>query len=165
VNRADLLRLFAWDAWANRAALESIRGASLGASLGAASGAPRRALAIAAHLAGAGRLWLDRLHGDPPSIAVWPEFSIDQCAAALGELERGWTAYLGRLTDAELDRRVAYTNSKGERWENRVRDVLLHVTHHGGYHRGQIALLVRDSGAAPAYTDYIEAVRRGSVEE
>lgn len=161
VNQDELRRLFEWDAWANRAALESIRGATDGAGGAANAGALPRALRIAAHLSGAGRLWLDRLHGDPPSMDVWPTLSIDQCAEAFGELDRAWSAYLGQLSDAELERRVAYVNSKRERWENAVRDILIHVTHHASYHRGQIALLVRDSGASPAYTDYIEAVRRG----
>ena len=164
MNQDELRRLFEWDAWANHAALESIRTATDGAGGAANAAALPRALRIAAHLFGAGRLWLDRLHGDPPSMDVWPVLSIDQCAESFGELDRAWSAYLGKLSDAELRRRVAYVNSKGERWENMVRDVLIQVTHHGCYHRGQIALLVRDSGASPAYTDYIEAVRRGVLQ-
>lgn len=161
MTRDDFRRLFAWDAWSNLASLESIRAATDGEGGAAAVGPLPRALRIAAHLVGAMRLWLDRLHGNPPSMDVWPTLSIDQCAASFAEVDRAWIDYLGGLTEAELQRVVSYVNSKGERWENSVRDILMHVTHHGGYHRGQIALLVRDSGAAPAYTDYIEAVRRG----
>ena len=58
----------------------------------------------------------------------------------------------------------SYTNSKGELWENRVLDVLSHVLLHSAYHRGQIALEIRRSGSAPAYTDYIHAVRQGLLE-
>ncbi|HEY6147556.1 MAG TPA: DinB family protein [Thermoanaerobaculia bacterium] len=39
----------------------------------------------------------------------------------------------------------------------------MHVVIHGGYHRGQIAAELRAAGFTPAYTDYIEAVRRGRV--
>ena len=161
----DFRRLFEWDAWSNRAALESIRTATDGEGGAAAVGSLPRALRIAAHLVGAMRLWLDRLHGNPPSMDVWPTLSIVECAAAFAEVDQSWREYLSRLTDTELGRRVSYVNSKGERWENSVRDILLHVTHHGSHHRGQIALLVRDSGSAPAYTDYIEAVRRGVLGE
>jgi uncharacterized damage-inducible protein DinB len=35
---------------------------------------------------------------------------------------------------------------------------------HSGYHRGQIAAAVRESGGEPAYTDYIHAVRQGLIE-
>jgi uncharacterized damage-inducible protein DinB len=45
-----------------------------------------------------------------------------------------------------------------------VEDVLTHVLFHSAYHRGQIALQMRASGAEPAYTDFIHAVRKGFVE-
>ena len=41
----------------------------------------------------------------------------------------------------------------------------MHVTMHSAYHRGQIAMVLRDSGVAPPYTDYIQAVRAHHVEE
>jgi uncharacterized damage-inducible protein DinB len=93
MTQGDFRRLFAWDAWSNRAALESIRAATDDAG-GAASVALPRALRIAAHLVGAMRLWLDRLHGDPPSMDVWPTLSIDQCAASFAEVDRAWSAYV-----------------------------------------------------------------------
>ena len=152
MTRALLRSLLAYDAWANRAAVESF---------GAAEALPPRAQAILAHLVGAGRLWQDRLLGVPSSIAVWPDLTPAQCDAAFREMEATWAAYLGTLRERDLDRRISYTNTKGEHWENSIRDILLHVTLHGSYHRGQIATLLRQAGAAPAYTDYIEAVRRG----
>lgn len=44
-----------------------------------------------------------------------------------------------------------------------MEDVLTHVIMHSVYHRGQIAAEVRASGSEPAYTDFIEAIRRGFV--
>jgi uncharacterized damage-inducible protein DinB len=44
-----------------------------------------------------------------------------------------------------------------------VRDILMHVLMHGVYHRGQIAAAVRDRAGEPAYTDFIEAVRKGKL--
>jgi uncharacterized damage-inducible protein DinB len=40
-----------------------------------------------------------------------------------------------------------------------VDDILLHVALHGSYHRGQVALLVREAANKPAPTDYIGFVR------
>jgi uncharacterized damage-inducible protein DinB len=40
---------------------------------------------------------------------------------------------------------------------------LIHVLFHSAYHRGQIALQMRASGLTPAYTDFIHAVRQGSL--
>ncbi|MEK7317092.1 MAG: DinB family protein [Candidatus Eisenbacteria bacterium] len=148
-------RLFAYDAWGNRATLESIRLATISPS--------SRACALVAHLVGAGRLWLDRLNGRPGSTEVWPPLSLDQCEIGFSDLETAWRSYLDGLKPADLERKISYTNSRGERWENTIGDVLMHVTLHGTYHRGQIAMQVRESGNVPAYTDYIEATRRGHL--
>ncbi len=148
-------KLFQYDAWGNRATLDSLR---------LSTQAPTsRACAITAHLVGSGRLWLDRLEGRAPTTEVWPALSLEQCDSGFRELEAAWGRYLDGLKPADLDRKFAYVNTKGENWESTVRDVLMHVILHGTYHRGQIAMLVRQSGHAPAYTDFIEATRRGLV--
>ena len=146
-------RLFAYDAWGNRAALESLRLATLAPT--------SRACALVGHLVGAGRLWLDRLNERPASMEVWPALPLERCEAEFRELDAAWKKYLDGLESEDLERKIAYTNTKGERWENTIADVMTHMTLHGTYHRGQIAMLVRESGNAPAYTDFIEATRRG----
>ena len=146
-------RLLAYDAWANREALVSLQ---------AAGNPPPKAVKLLAHLVGAGRLWLARLEGSrekPP--AVWPELSLEDAARGVEELAARWRGFLAG--GPELQRKVSYTNSKGEPWTSSVADILMHVVIHGGYHRGQIASELRAAGFAPAYTDYIEAVRRGRV--
>jgi uncharacterized damage-inducible protein DinB len=40
-----------------------------------------------------------------------------------------------------------------------VEDILLQIFLHGTYHRGQVALLLRQGEATPAPTDYIAYVR------
>ena len=72
-----------------------------------------------------------------------------------------WRKELDRTSESGLSRRVSYVNSKGENWENGAGDILLHAVMHSVYHRGQIASDLRDAGFEPAYTDFIEAVRRG----
>ena len=150
-------RLFAYDAWGNRVALASFREAP--------ATPPARALAILGHLVGAGTLWLDRLEGRPPAMEVWPRLTVDECEAGFQSLATAWNAFIDRLGPDDLDRSVVYTNTKGEPWESRLEDILAHVALHGSYHRGQIALLMRQAGQVPAYTDYIEATRRGYLSE
>ena len=151
----DVKRLLAYDAWANREAVASLR---------AADHPPPKALTTLAHLVGAGRLWLARLEGSagkPP--AVWPDLSLDEASAGVEELAGHWRAYAAGLDEPALAKTVSYTNSKGEPWTSTVGDILTHVVIHGGYHRGQIASDLRGAGFTPAYTDYIEAVRRGLI--
>jgi uncharacterized damage-inducible protein DinB len=81
----------------------------------------------------------------------------------LAELAGAWEAILTSPGDVALSREVSYVNSKGEPWTSAVKDVLTHVVTHSAYHRGQIAAEMRRAGHEPAYTDFIEAVRRGLV--
>jgi uncharacterized damage-inducible protein DinB len=147
-------RLLEHDAWANAAALASLR---VGPS-------PDQARAWMAHIVGAEHLWLARLHQRPPELAVWPELDLDACATQLTELAGEWMAYLASLDEEGLADGVAYRNSKGEFWTSTVGDILTHVVLHAAYHRGQIAAAVRQAGGEPAYTDFIHAVRMGLIE-
>jgi uncharacterized damage-inducible protein DinB len=150
-----LCRQFAYDDWASREVL---------AGLGASPHPPARPLQLLAHILSAERLWLERLTQQPQSLPVWPEFSLDQCEAQIAALGKLWPEYLGQLSPAKLSEKVTYKNSKGEPWTSAVEDILTHVVLHSSYHRGQIASLMRASGAIPAYTDFIHAVRQGLVE-
>ena len=148
-------RLFAYDYWANVEALKSIRLATLEPS--------SRTCAVVAHIVGAAQVWLDRLQGRPQSSEVWPNLTLAECEKRFGEVRDGYSAYLDGLKAADLTRKISYKNTKGEPWDSEIGDVLMHVAMHGTYHRGQIASQVRAAGAIPAYTDFIEARRRGVV--
>lgn len=146
-HAVDFQHLFNYNDWANREEVSR---------LGALDVA--RANRILAHIVGTEWLWLTRLRDAEPRLEVWPELTIEQCATEIDSLRDAWSGYLHH---APLDAVIDYTNSKGERWSNRVSDVLTHVVLHGGYHRGQIATIVRDAGNEPAYTDYIHCMRNG----
>jgi uncharacterized damage-inducible protein DinB len=147
-------RLLRYDAWANGETLASLRRGE----------PPDRALKWMGHIIGAGALWLARLKDEPPSLAVWPELDLEQCAAGLDRLAEGWSHYLESLAPADLEEGVGYRNSLGEYWTSTAGDILTHVAMHGAYHRAQIAAAVREHGGAPAYTDFIHAVRQRLVE-
>ncbi|MFO0980619.1 MAG: DinB family protein [Planctomycetota bacterium] len=151
---AHIRRSFAYDTWANREVLDHLE--SLAAP-------PARAVTILAHIIAAEDLWLRRIH-EQPAGAVWPELAIAGCRSTFEDVTRRARTLLRALTQARLTEPVSYTNSKGEPWTSVLGDILMHVAMHGAYHRGQIALLVRESGADPAYTDYIHCVRHGFIE-
>jgi uncharacterized damage-inducible protein DinB len=147
-------RLFEHDAWANAAVVVSLREGS----------APDKARKWVAHIVASERLWLARLRQEPSSLPVWPDLDLDTCAAELIELQREWMSCLETLGDEDLEDGVAYRNSMGEFWTSTVGDILTHVVLHSAYHRGQIAAAVREAAGAPAYTDFIHAVRSGLIE-
>lgn len=146
-------RLFAYDAWANAESLSAVR----------AAGAPPAGLRLMSHVAAAERLWKSRLDAGVAGVAVWPEWTADECAEQLERVAADWKAYLPRLAAGDLSRPVSYVNSKGEPWATSVDDILAHVVLHSAYHRGQVATVLRARGAEPAYTDYAHCVRSGFV--
>lgn len=146
-------RLFRWGHWANLETLAALR----------RSGGPPQAVRWLAHIAGAELLWLSRLRDEAPTLAVWPELDLDGCQHRLAQSGDAWSAHLAGLTADDLADGVGYRNSKGEFWTSTGADILTHVSHHGAYHRGQIASAVRAAGHEPAYTDFIHAVRQGLV--
>ena len=147
-------RLLEYNRWANAEALEALCG----------DAPPPRAVRWMAHIVGSEYLWLSRLRQEPSLTPVWPEMDVDSCAAHLAALADLWRQAGADLSSELLSDSVAYRNSKGEFWTSSVADILTHVVLHSGYHRGQIAAEVRQAGGAPAYTDFIHAVRQGHVE-
>jgi uncharacterized damage-inducible protein DinB len=149
----QLERLLEYDIWANGATLDSLRH----------SVPPARSLAWMGHVVGAEHLWLARLRRGTAPLPVWPDLTVEECAAHLSELADEWPEYLAGVRSARFSGPVSYTNSKGEEWTSAVEDILTHVTIHSAYHRGQIASNLREAGLTPAYTDFIHAVRHGFV--
>lgn len=146
-----LLRFFEFDGWANQETLRSLQ---------TMTSPPERGVALIAHIAATQKVWLERARSLPQSVAVWPQWSLSETAKRLSDVLGDWT----RLIAADdLSREFAYTNTKGQHFSNRLSDVALHVAFHGVYHRGQIALLVRQNGSTPVDTDFIQAVRTGAL--
>ena len=145
----SIKRLFAYDAWANARALDSLRGAQ-----------GREALAPLAHLLVSEKIWLMRLKGeDTSAVNKSPELSHAECESLAGEMRASYAAYLGSLGEGDLGSMLTYRNFKGTEFRTPVGEILTHVWMHGTYHRGQVAKALRAEGAAPADTDYITFVR------
>ena len=148
-----LHQLFTYDDWANREALRSLEQAPK---------ISERAKKLMAHIVAAEWLWMDRMAGHPQRTAVWPELNFAECYKQLELLKEAWRQFFGSHA-GKLSAEFSYKNSKGENWNSRIQDALMHVVMHSAYHRGQIAAEIRAIGAEPAYTDYIHAVRQGFI--
>ncbi len=129
------------------------------ASLAAADPRPPRAVELFAHVVGAELVWLDRVEGAAQGVAVWPDPDLETCTTLRATARRRYETFLDTLRPSDLDRTIHYANSAGKEFDTRLEDILLHVALHGAYHRGQVALVIRDAGAEPRPTDYIAFVR------
>ena len=143
-------RLLAHLRWADERALAALRGAA---------SPPAEALKVYAHILAAEHVWLTRLRFEPAALPVWPTLDLEECARLARENAAGLESFVGELTEADLRREISYRTSAGQHFQSTMVDILLHLVMHGSYHRGQIALLLRQGGAEPAATDYIVFLR------
>lgn len=152
VSIAHFERLFAYDGWANAEEVSRLLRIDRPAA---------KAIELLAHIAGTEWLWLARLRGEKPKLDVWPTLTFDGTGEEFDLLRREWKDYLAA---APLDEEIHYVNTKGEPWTSRIDDVLTHVILHGSYHRGQIAIVLRQSGEEPPYTDFIHCTRQRFID-
>src|ERR1043165_8054608 len=126
-------RLFAYDAWANARALDSLKGAPSHA-----------AVAPLAHLLVSERIWLMRLRGEETSaVNKSPELPREECAGLAEEMRASFASYLDALSDDDLAAPLTYRNFKGEEFHTPAGEILTHVLMHGAYPRGQVAQALR----------------------
>ena len=150
MNAEDIRRLFEHMWWADERVLQALE---------TASAPPARAVGLYAHLLAAERVWIERVMGTNVTVTIWPEADLSACRRQAQETHDKYKAFLETVSSARLAQVVHYTSSAGEAFETRTDDILLQVALHGAYHRGQIALLLRDAGEEPAPTDYIVFAR------
>jgi uncharacterized damage-inducible protein DinB len=116
----------------------------------------QKAVELMAHLIAARRMWLYRFGFAKENAELFPRSVLfSTLAGQLAEMEVGWSAYLEKLTETELERVFEYQSYEGSRFRNTVADILTQLFGHSWYHRGQIAALVRALGAEPAVTDFV----------
>lgn len=144
-----LERLLGHMEWANGRALEAVRGTG-----------EERSLDLMAHVLATERVWMARIRtGDSSGLEIWPSLSVEECQRLMRRNLGTYRSFADSVSEEGLRRDVAYRNSSGTRFETPVGEILLHVSQHGSYHRGQIARELREAGEEPVNTDFIQFVR------
>jgi uncharacterized damage-inducible protein DinB len=150
VVAAHFSRLYNHVEWADARVLESLRSAQT----------PRkRDLELYSHILGSEHVWLSRINGTTPRVAVWPVLSLDECESLGKENVSAFNGLVSRLTPELLRKPITYRNSAGDQFTSTIEDILTHVAMHAAYHRGQIAASLRAGGDTPSPTDYIAFTR------
>jgi len=177
MNLAERLRRMSdYERWANQRTLDSIKSCEGGllaqaSRLGAAPddvyGRHSRALAVMGHILWARRRWLWRLGECEPPPGKMPvkEWPLERLAREAEDLDSRWGKFVSGLKAADLDGTVKYTGSDGAPYSNTVCEIADHVLSHSTYHRGQVAMLVKQCGGEPADTDYIAFTHGAGVQK
>lgn len=117
---------------------------------------PEKAVKIFAHILFAVDVWLARLKKEDLSSYTnpHPSYTLAECRAKLEHLHQKTKEYLTRMDLDEVEKRIAYTNTKGKPFEMTARAILMHMVNHSHYHRGQLAMLIAQGGGNRPETDY-----------
>lgn len=147
----DIRLLIAYDEWANRRLLDAavrLTPEAFSRELGASFGSISRTLI---HIMWGEKRWLQfwldgaLLPDSPPT-----EFpNVASIVAAWSSLESERNTFAKNLSDERLRTTVMV---RGEQYT--LAELMQHVLNHSTYHRGQVALLLRQLGQAPPATDY-----------
>ena len=115
-----------------------------------------RVVGKAAHIQAARHMWLFRLGVRPDKPASsFPESSLAELEKVTADVEASWVKYLGELDEAKLHSEVEWVGFDGKRRKWPLVELLTQINGHAWYHRGQVAMWVKDLGGTPVDTDFI----------
>lgn len=117
---------------------------------------------VVGHLAAVDDVWLQRILGQRPQvIASIPFATIEEASQFIAELHQRIRQTVEKTID--LQQPIVYYNTKGERYENSLIELIGHIVNHGTYHRGNITTLLRILGYSGVSTDYIFYLREQAL--
>lgn len=139
------LKLYQYNAWANNRVLNALTRQQVKSE---------KILSIMGHIVAAQFLWLHRIKGLPPAdVKLWGEYNLPQLVQMAEDVGRLWLEFIETTDD--FNRQLTYLNYTGDPYVNNVEMIMIHLVNHSTYHRGQIALLLRQKKLEPINTDFI----------
>lgn len=113
------------------------------------------------HILVADRIWLGRLVGAPPDLALDAELHGDRASLqrAREAFDRELLTHCDGLAEGWREASLIYANSRGESFETPLVQVYWHLFNHQTHHRGQVHGLLSHAGAEPPPLDLIYFLR------
>ena len=147
--------------WASREMIQAVHSLSDDERMRDLGSSYKSILGTLHHIYWADKVWLLRI-SFPYNLAPKPELDVpnlDELLAQWIPLMQQWEQWAKAKADAMADERIAHMNTRGQRFEHSVREVVLHLVNHDSYHRGQVATMLRQLGYTPPQTDLIHYYR------
>lgn len=146
----NFTEIFQYEKWANTEIIKAIV---------KSNSSSEKVLSLMSHITNAQIIWLSRIKKTVPDTEVWKLHKRDELIARHTESTDNILNFLNERNEDDHERLIAYENSKGEKFITSVKDILIHLSHHSAYHRGQIVSLLKSEGEVIPYTDYILYIR------
>lgn len=163
MTKDDLQLLYEFDRWANRGTLQAASALSVEQFTRDLGGSLRSVRDTLLHIIGSEWAWLTIWN--EPSVTsafvsdIWPRLDAlfppnacpDVAAVQLkwAEIEREQLEFVNRVTDESLNRMIPVFTT-----QIRLAHLMQHLANHSTYHRGQVALMMRQLAAVPVATDF-----------
>jgi uncharacterized damage-inducible protein DinB len=150
--------LYAYNEWANNhllAVCESIPEEQLAERRGASF---ESILTTFAHIAAAQINWLERWvsgRNRIPTLELQQMPDLGTVRAAFLASHAGLQEFLAGLDEERLAAPLAFRDSSGTESNRPLWQLMTHVANHGSYHRGEIALMLSETGHSPGDLDFI----------
>jgi len=103
------------------------------------------------HTLNAQQIWNSRIVGEK-TFEVWQINSFENLEEINHE---NFLRSIQIIENLDFEQKIEYQNSKGNKFENSIFEMLFHTINHSTYHRGQINSLLKQNGIEPLLTDYI----------
>lgn len=110
-----------------------------------------RSRSILNHILNALQIWNARILNDN-QFEVWQIIADDSLIKINSENFINSSKILAERDSTEI---INYKKSTGKQFENSIQEIFFHFINHSTYHRGQIAMRMKEVGLEPLNTDYI----------
>jgi uncharacterized damage-inducible protein DinB len=117
-----------------------------------------RSLDLMSHVLLVQMVWYSRIVNQPAP-PIWDKRNLDELYKMYEENNKTLDAFFEKLTDKNLYGTVKYKDSKGNPYENTLKDLLTHLFNHSTHHRGQIKERLRGKVTEMPTTDFILFLR------
>ncbi len=168
MEKAEILQLFTYNSWANHRVLSAVgrlnpdqyTAPNPCTGYGSLRG-------ILAHILTAEIVWRLRIQGKQAAngfldVEEYPV--LDNLVYRWGQEDESLMCMLEELTGEQLNGMIAYTNRRGEHFEQSCWGILMHVINHGTHHRSEIAGMLMGYGVPPGDLDLIYFLRQNGLQ-
>lgn len=139
------VQLYHYNQWANDRVLEGLDRQRV---------EDEKILTVMSHVVSALYIWLSRIEGKSAAdYPLWKQYSRKELIEMNKVITDRWVKFIETTDD--FNRVLVYKNYVGDPYKNNVEQIMIHLVNHSTYHRGQVAMLLRQNGLEPINTDFI----------
>ena len=120
---------------------------------------PEKPLSLISHIANAQMIWLGRIKNEHPNTKVWQIYDRSEISGLIKNSSSNLIEFINSISENDFKKLISYTNTKGDKFNSTIEEILIQLTHHSAYHRGQIVLLLKNLIPDLPVTDYIYYLR------